>query len=120
MTENSPHNHHVTFDKHEETPLPQANGVQDFDEQENALPAGPEKVVRTASSVEERREGTRSKIAFILGALLAGLFFSVAIVYILDLTDTADRMDQLMSTVVTSATTVFASVIGYYFGSERK
>ena len=103
MIADSPHNHPVIFE-----------------EQESPLSAEPSEVVHTDSGIEERREGTRSSIAFILSALLTGLFLGVAIVYLLDITDTANHMDQLMSTVVNSTTTIFASVIGYYFGSERK
>lgn len=72
------------------------------------------------NELHKKRERTRAYYGYILLAALVCIYGFSMIIYSLDLTSTAARMDHLMTTIVTSIQTLVASVIGFYFGSERK
>jgi hypothetical protein len=72
------------------------------------------------NELNEKREKTRAYYGYILLLALVMIYGFSMTIYSLDLTSTAARMDHLMTTIVTSIQTLVASVIGFYFGSERK
>lgn len=72
------------------------------------------------NELHKKRERTRAYYGYILLAALVVIYGFAMIIYSLDLTSTAARMEHLMTTIVTSIQTLVASIIGFYFGSERK
>lgn len=95
---------------------PQKTPIVSFDELDDPLT----EPFPQSKGIHEKREKTRAYYGYILLAALVCIYGFSMTIYSLDLTSTAARMDHLMTTIVTYIQTLVASVIGFYFGSERK